>query len=196
MKKKRFFDCITIGVSSGGLNALMILFKDLPVDFSVPIVVVQHAKADSGDILAGLLNSKTELRVKTAEEKEELKAGFVYICPANYHLLIEENKTVSLSVEPLVNFARPSIDVLFETASLAYGSHLIGIVLTGASSDGAKGLAQIKNYGGYTIIQDPKTAYSSYMPDAAISACDNPDEILPLEDISARLVDLCRERSS
>jgi len=195
MINKRVFNCVTIGVSAGGMSALMILFKDFRSDFPVPIVVVQHEKADSGDILAGLLNSKTELSVKTAEEKEELKAGFVYICPANYHILIEENKTVSLSIEPPVNHARPSIDVLFETAAMAYGSELIGVVLTGASADGAKGLVQIKNYGGYTIVQDPETAYSRYMPDAAIAACDKPDEILSLKDIPARLINLCMKGS-
>ncbi len=191
MINKRVFNCVTIGVSAGGMSALMILFKDFRSDFPVPIVVVQHEKADSGDILAGLLNAKTELRVKTAEEKEELKGGFVYICPANYHILIEENKTISLSVEAHVNFARPSIDVLFETAAMAYGSELIGVVLTGASSDGAKGLVQIMNYGGYSIVQDPETAYSRYMPDAAIAACGKPDKILSLEDIPARLLNLC-----
>jgi len=191
MINKRVFNCVTIGVSAGGLKALMILFKELPVNFPVPVVVVQHEKADSDDLLAGLLNAKTELRVKTAEEKEELKGGFGYICPVNYHILIEENKTISLSVEAPVNFARPSIDVLFETAAIAYGSELIGVVLTGASSDGAKGLVQIKNYGGYTIVQDPETAYSRYMPDAAIAACGKPDKILSLEDIPARLLNLC-----
>ena len=189
------FTCISIGASAGGLKALETLFKEIPADFPVPIVVVQHEDANSGDILSGILNNKTALNVKTAEEKEELKAGFVYICPANYHLLVEENKTISLSVEPRVNNARPSIDVLFETAAIAYRSHLIGIVLTGASSDGAKGLAQIINYGGYSIVQDPDTAYSRYMPDAAILLCENLDEIQPLEDISARLINLCMKGS-
>ena len=193
---ERNFSCVVIGVSSGGLDALTLLLTSLPGDFPVPIAVVQHEKADSGDLLAGILNRKTELTVRTAEEKEPVEIGKVYICPADYHLLIEENRTLSLSVEPKVNYARPSIDVLFQTAALAYANELIGIILTGASSDGAKGLSEVIRYGGYSIVQDPETAYSRFMPDAALKVCPQVDEILDLEKIPAKLIALCMEGSS
>lgn len=193
--RERHFSCIVIGVSAGGLNALTSLFKSLPADFPVPIAVVQHEKADSGDLLAEILDHRTALSVRTAEEKEKLKDGVVYICPADYHLLIEENKTLSFSAEPKVNFARPSIDVLFETAAIAFGEELIAIILTGASSDGSMGLAQVMKCGGYSIIQDSATAYSSYMPEAALRACPDVDDILPLQEISSRLISLCMKGS-
>ncbi len=192
----RKYSCLVIGVSAGGLEALSLLLGRLPIDFPLPIAVVQHTKADSGDFLAGILNRKTSLTVRTVEEKESLQIGMVYICPADYHLLIEENKSLSLSVEPKVNFARPSIDVLFQTGAIAYGKELIGIILTGASSDGAQGLAEVIRHGGYSIVQDPETAYSRFMPDAAIKACPEVDEILPLEEISARLIALCMKGNS
>lgn len=187
----RSFSCVVIGVSAGGLEALISLLSRLPSDFPIPLAVVQHEKADSGDLLASLLNSRTELTVRTVEEKESLENGIVYICPADYHLLVEDNRTLSLSVEPKVNYARPSIDILFETAAEAYGKELIGIILTGASSDGAKGLATVIRYGGYSIVQDPETAYSRFMPDSAIKACPEVDKILSLEELPARLVELC-----
>ncbi len=187
----RHFSCIVIGVSAGGLKALISIFKGISADFPAPIVVVQHEKADSGDLLSSILNSKSALSVKTAEEKEILKGGVVYICPADYHLLVEEDKTLSLSVEPKVNFSRPSIDVLFETAAIAYGDELIAVILTGASSDGSIGLVEVMERGGYSIVQDPATAYSRYMPEAALQACPDVNEILPLEEIHSRLISLC-----
>ena len=190
--KDRQFSCVVIGVSAGGLNALTVIFHGLSVGFPIPVAVVQHEKSDSEDLLAELLNNKTDLCVKTAEEKDNIEGGVIYICPANYHLLVEENKTLSLSVDPRVNHARPSIDVLFETAASAYGKELIAVILTGASSDGSIGLRQVMNHGGYAIVQDPATAYSRIMPEAAIKACRIPDEIVPLEEISARLNELCR----
>lgn len=191
----RHFSCIVIGVSAGGLNALEAIFKDLPEDFPVPIAVVQHEKADSGDLLASILDSKSFLSVRTAQEKEELKGGVVYICPADYHLLIEESKTLSFSVEPKVNFARPSIDVLFETAAIAYGDELIAVILTGASSDGSMGLVKVMEHGGYSIVQNPAMAYSRYMPEAALQACSDVNEILSLEEIPFRLISLCAKGS-
>ncbi len=193
---ERHFSCIVIGVSAGGLKALTSLFQSLPADFPIPIVVVQHEKADSGDLLAEILDHKTALSVRTAEEKEKLKDGVVYICPADYHLLIEEDRTLSLSADPKVNFARPSIDVLFETAATAYGEELIAIILTGASSDGSMGLVKVMESGGYSIIQDSATAYSSYMPEAALRACPDVDDLLPLQEISSRLISLCMKGSS
>lgn len=187
----RNFGCVAIGVSAGGLRALSILFGNLPEKFPLPIVVVQHEKSDSENLLSEILDRQSALSVKTAEEKEKLKGGVVYICPADYHLLIEEDKTLSLSADPKVNFARPSIDVLFDTAARAYGDQLLAVVLTGASSDGSSGLVKVMEYGGYSIVQDPETAYSSLMPASAIAACPGVNMILPLEEIASHLITLC-----
>ena len=182
-----YYEAIVIGVSSGGLNAMKIMFSLLPADFKIPVIIVQHISARSENQWIHLLNAKSNLSVKEADEKEKIKPGFVYIAPPNYHLLIEKNKTLSLSVEERVNFARPSIDVLFESAAEAYKDKLIGVVLTGANNDGANGLKRIREYGGLTIVQDPATAESSYMPASAIAA-NQPDYILPLTEIIDLLI--------
>ena len=127
--------------------------------------------------------------MKEADEKEKTESGIAYIAPSNYHLLIENSHIFSLSCGNLVNYARPSIDVLFESASDVYGSSLIGIILTGANSDGSRGLKRITNRGGLTIVQDPKTAYSDFMPKAAIAATEV-NHILPLKQIGPFLVKL------
>src|SRR5690606_35205527 len=115
-----------------------------------------------------ILDSMCFLRVKEADEKEKIKPGCVYIAPPNYHLLIEKNETFSLSIDEKVNYARPSIDVLFDSAAYVYYDQLIGVVMTGANHDGAMGLKKIKENGGMTIVQDPETAISRFMPEAAI----------------------------
>jgi len=177
------YEAIVVGVSSGGLNAMKIMFSLLPKDFSIPIIVVQHTGPRSGNQWIELLNAKSSLLIKEADEKEKIENGKVYIAPANYHLLIERNKTFSLTVDERINFARPSIDVLFESAAEAYKDKLIGVILTGANNDGAKGIKRIKEYGGLAIVQDPQTADSAYMPSSAIATI-KPDYILALEDIT------------
>ncbi len=126
-----------------------------------------------------------------AGEKEELRPGKVYLAPANYHLLVEDDRTLSLSVDERVNFARPSVDVLFETASDAFGSRLVGIILTGANRDGSMGLKKIRQNGGLTLVQAPETAFADGMPRAAIAAC-AADHILPLDQIGPFLCRLFR----
>lgn len=176
------YKAIVIGVSSGGLEAIKTLFSALPANFSIPIVVVQHMGARSDGMWIPILQKNFPLRFKEADEKEKLKPKTIYIAPPNYHLMIEKDGSFSLSVAEKLNFARPSIDVLFETAAIAYKEHLVGIVLTGSNSDGAAGLKSIKECGGLCIVQDPKTAASPYMPQAAISAV-TPDHILNLYEI-------------
>lgn len=176
-----------LGVSLGGMNALKQLIPSLPLHFSMPIVIVQHIGAHSSGNWITVLNDQSKLIVKEADEKEKIRKGSVYIAPPNYHLMIERNRTFSLSIDEKVNFARPSIDVLFETAADAYKESLIGIVLTGANADGAKGLKEIKKKGGMTIVQDPLTAEAYSMPAAAISAS-KVDHILPLEKIKDLLI--------
>ena len=183
------YDAIVVGVSSGGLNAMKIMFSLLPREFSIPIVIVQHIGAQSENIWVQLLKDKCKLEIKEADEKEIIEIGKIYIAPPNYHLLIEQDKTFTLTVDERVNYARPSIDVLFETAAEAYQNRLVGIVLTGSNNDGSKGLKRIKEYGGLTIVQQPDTAESSFMPASAIATV-QPDYILPLEAIINLLIEI------
>ena len=158
------YDAIVIGVSAGGMQALCEIIPELPQDFKVPVIVVQHISADSGDYLPERLNRISAIRVKEAEENEDILPGTAYTAPAGYHLLIEDDRSFALSCEPRVNYARPAIDVLFESAAHVFEDALIGIILTGANSDGAQGLAKIKATGGLTIVQNPKTAEADAMP--------------------------------
>jgi len=196
------YEAIVIGVSSGGMNALKFIFSVLPSGFSIPIIIVQHISAHSNNEWIELLNEKSNLIVKEADEKEKIESGKVYVAPANYHLLIETDKTFSLTIDEYVNYARPSIDVLFESAADAYREKLIGIMLTGSNNDGAKGIKRIKELGGMVIIQDPKTAESSTMPAAAIATCLSgrqgvePDYILSLEKIVQLLTKLTQTNSN
>lgn len=181
------FEAIVIGVSSGGMNVMKKIFTQLPKEFSIPIIIVQHIGSHSENVWIQLLNDKSNLEIKEADEKEIIENGKVYVAPANYHLLIERNKTFSLSIDDRVNYARPSIDVLFESAAEAYKNKLIGLILTGSNNDGSAGLKRIKEGGGLTIVQDPETAESYFMPASAI-ALYKPDYILNLEEIIKLLI--------
>ena len=183
------YEAIVIGVSAGGMNALGTVLPRLPDDFALPIIVVQHMDPNSRDYLSDHLDRKCNIQVKEAEDKESVMDGVAYIAPANYHLLVEEDRTLSLSVDDLVNYSRPSIDVMFETAADVYEKKLVGVVLTGANSDGSKGLAKIKALGGLAVVQDPATAHVDYMPKAAIAST-RVDHILPLDDIASLLMKL------
>jgi two-component system chemotaxis response regulator CheB len=183
------FEAVVIGSSAGGLKALVTVLSALPPNFPLPIIIVQHLHPHSDDYLAHLLATKTGLKVKQADEKEPIINSTVYLAPPNYHLLVEQDKTFSLSIEGPVNFARPSVDVLFESAVDAYRHRLIGIILTGANHDGNNGVKKIKKIGGYVIVQTPETAEADAMPKAAIAAT-SVDEILPLEQIGPFLLQL------
>lgn len=176
------YEAIVIGSSTGGLKALRILLTMFDNTFKLPIIVVQHVSPSSDNYITTFLDNMCEMTVKEADEKEKIRQRFVYFAPPNFHLLIEENKTFSLSLEDRVNYARPSIDVLFETAAFTYKNKLIGIILTGANHDGAQGIKTIKDYGGLTIVQNPKTAEVDMMPLTAINAT-SIDHILNLEEI-------------
>jgi two-component system chemotaxis response regulator CheB len=193
MQRKSPYKAIVIGSSAGGINALTKVLSVLPADFSLPIVIVQHLHPESGHHLPHILGTKSALKIKQADEKELIKKGWVYLAPPNYHLLIEEDFTFSLSLESPVNYSRPSIDVLFESAVYAYRQHLIGIILTGANHDGSLGLKKIKEMGGFTIVQDPKTAEADAMPKSAIASTQI-DKILPLQDIGLYLLQLVNRK--
>lgn len=186
---KNRFEAVVIGSSAGGIKALSMVLAALPGDFALPVIIVQHLHPSSDSYLARILDAKCQLTVKQADEKEAIAEGVVYIAPPNYHLLIEEDRSLSLSVEGPVNFARPSVDVLFESAVYAYRNKLIGMILTGANNDGHQGVKKIKQIGGYVIVQDPATAEADAMPKAAIAAT-QVDKILPLEQIGPYLLQL------
>jgi len=177
---------VVIGTSSGGMHALMEVLKPLPKDFAAPIVIVQHISPHSSMFIVDYLKEQCSIEIKEADEKVKIRDGCAYIAPPNYHLLIEKDGSLSLTVGEKVCYARPSIDVLFETAADAYGEKLIGIILTGANSDGSKGLARIKEKGGLAIVQDPREAEADIMPQAAIAAT-TVDYILELNRIGILL---------
>jgi two-component system chemotaxis response regulator CheB len=180
------YELVAIGSSWGGLNALRRVLSRLPASFAASVVVAQHRSARADDSLLGtLLGGITPLRVRDADDKDELRPGLVLIAPPDYHMLIERG-TVALSCDEPVAFSRPSIDVLFETAADAYGDRAIGVVLTGSNADGAAGLKAIRRRGGVAIIQDPDGAERPEMPRAAVAAV--PDaQVLALEEIADRL---------
>ena len=186
------YSVVAIGTSWGGLAALTTLLGGLPADFSIPVVVVQHRSHDSERLLSQLLQDATDLRVCEIEDKDPLTPGTVHLAPANYHVLIEQGYA-SLTVEEPVRFSRPSIDVMLTSASDTYGAGVIGVVLTGANEDGARGLAQIVKRGGRALVQDPKTAEIPIMPIAAIRAVPTA-EVLPLDALVSRLIVLSADK--
>lgn len=171
-----------MGTSAGGLFALSAILQKLPADYPLPLLIVQHRAKDQKDLLEELLQSKCEIKIKQADEKEEIQAGCVYIAPPDYHLLIEKDETLSLSSDKLVRYSRPSIDVLFESAAIVFKDRLVGIMLTGANSDGAAGIEAVKKYGGLTIAQDPKEADFPVMPKASVET-GKIDHVLTLAEI-------------
>jgi two-component system chemotaxis response regulator CheB len=162
---------VVIGASAGAIQALSEILPELPGDFPLPVLVVVHVPADRKNILASLFVNRCRMAVREAEDKEPASAGVIYFAPAGYHLLVEAEGTLSLSSDEEVMYSRPSIDVLFESAADAYGTGAIGVVLTGANSDGAKGLKAIAAAGGTALVQDPDTAHANAMPRAALSEC-------------------------
>jgi two-component system chemotaxis response regulator CheB len=161
----------------------------LPAGFPLPVIIAQHLHPLQDGAAIIHYAGGSALTVKDADEKESVRVGFVYFAPPNYHLLVEDDRTFSLSIDAKVHFTRPSVDVLFESAADAYGAGLIGIVLSGANQDGAAGLLYIKQRGGLTIAQDPQDADVGYMPKSAIEIA-NPDHILPADAICKLLVEL------
>lgn len=166
-------EAIVIGASAGALEALSIILPALPANFCVPIVVVVHIPPDKKSVLAEILHAKCRISVVEVEDKEPLLPGTAYVAPPDYHVLIEADNTLALTNEDPVLFSRPSIDVLFESAADALGSAVIGIVLSGANHDGARGLEVIVKAGGIALVQDPLQAFAAAMPEGAIRRCPN-----------------------
>jgi two-component system chemotaxis response regulator CheB len=162
------FELIALGGSWGGTQAVAAILETLPEGFELPVVVALHRGTGGGDMLEHSLATGSKLEVVAATDKEPLVPGRVYVAPADYHLIVEPGH-LALSTDDLVQFARPSIDVLFDSAAAAYGERAVGVLLTGVNEDGADGLARIAAAGGFTVAQDPATAEQGEMPAAAVA---------------------------
>jgi two-component system chemotaxis response regulator CheB len=184
---------VVIGASYGGMEAIRNLLVKLPPDFNLPVIVVLHIGSNKISAYLSQLNHKLKATVKEAEEKESIRQNTVYFAPPNYHLQIESDYYFSLSTDSKINFSRPSIDVLFETAAWAFKNNLIGILLTGSNNDGANGLLTIKEYSGITMVENPETAFAKTMPCSAIELF-NPDYVLGLDEMAEKVAELCYKK--
>jgi two-component system, chemotaxis family, protein-glutamate methylesterase/glutaminase len=182
-------EAVVIGASAGALEALSAILPALPAGFRLPLIVVVHVPPNKRSALTELFQAKCRLSVREVEDKEPISGGTIYFAPPDYHLLIEVDKTLSLSSDEPVLFSRPSIDVLFESAAEAYGAALIAIVLSGANQDGAKGMSAVVEAGGVAIIQTPAEAFASAMPQAAVDLCPSA-RVMSLGAIAAYLLEI------
>jgi two-component system chemotaxis response regulator CheB len=165
------YELVVIGASVGGLDAISVLLRQLPAGFPLPIAIAQHrAPAPPEGDLAEIWQRFSALPIQDADDKSPIEPGHVYIAPADYHLLVEARGLFALSTDAPVLYARPSIDVLFESAAENYGAGVIGVILSGASADGSHGLKIIRGCGGCALVQEPSTAESEVMPRAALGA--------------------------
>lgn len=191
----RSIGLVAIGASAGAVEALSVVLSRLSPGFGVPIVLVVHVPPRAPSLLPSLFSEKFGLSAVEAEDKHPLYPGLAYFAPPDYHVLVEPSRVLSLSADPPVHFSRPSIDVLFESAAASLGDEVLGILLTGANSDGARGLQAIARAGGYTVVQDPATALATAMPEAALRLF-QPDRVLDLHGIALLLSELVSEGSS
>jgi two-component system, chemotaxis family, protein-glutamate methylesterase/glutaminase len=185
-------EAVVIGGSAGSVRALDLILPGLPAEFP-PILIVVHVLASSLTSLASVFSRRAALRVLEAEPGAPIERGHAYFAPADYHLLVEPSRRCSLSIAPPVHFSRPAIDVLFESAAEAYGPLLVGVVLTGASADGALGLRALVDRGGRALVQDPATAEAPTMPQSALRLVPEA-RVVPLSSMVAELCAL--ERAS
>jgi two-component system chemotaxis response regulator CheB len=178
---------VAIGASLGGLAACRRVLWGLPKAFPAAILIAQHRQPDGGALLAGLLSGDDTLPVAEPDDKAPLLPGRAYVAPSNYHLLLERGaQSIALSTDPPVRYARPSIDVLFESVAAGAGPRAIAVVLTGASDDGAQGALAIKRAGGRVIVQSPESAESAVAPNATLARL-KPDVVLEVDEIPAQL---------
>jgi two-component system chemotaxis response regulator CheB len=182
-------EVIAIGASAGAVQALSCILPGLPTDYPLPVLVVVHVPPGRNNTLVPLFQAKCQISIREAEDKEPILPGVVYFAPSDYHLLVETDRTISLSADAPAMYSRPSIDFLFESAADTYGPALLGVILTGANEDGAAGLKAVGEAGGLAIVEDPAGAYSSAMPTAALKACPMAKS-LSLENIASYLARL------
>ncbi|OLC64450.1 MAG: chemotaxis protein CheB [Actinobacteria bacterium 13_1_20CM_2_65_11] len=183
------FEIVAIAASAGGLNALTRILSTLPATFDAGIVVVQHLDPRHRSLMAEIIGRRSSLPVRQAVAGSHIKAGHVYLAPPDRHLLINRDGSVSLTQTELVNFVRPSADLLFESVAASYGERAIAVVLTGSGRDGSIGVTAIKQRGGTVIAQDEDTSEFFSMPSAAIRT-GVVDFVLPLDEISTALLNL------
>jgi two-component system chemotaxis response regulator CheB len=179
-------DAVVIGTSAGGVEALTRLLPALPATAPVAILIVVHIPRERPSLLAEIFRHKCLMRVEEAVDKARIEAGRIYFAPPDYHMLVDRGPQIALSVDDVVQFSRPSIDVLFESAADVYGKSLLGILLTGGNEDGASGMAYIAQCGGTTVLQDPAEAAASAMPEGALKRM-TPTHLMRLDEIAALL---------
>ncbi len=179
-------ELVAIGASSGGLDALISLLKLLPPGYDIPTVAVLHQRPNRTSGVPEMLSNYTHMKVMEPEDKQTIEVGCFYVAPPNYHLFIEREKVFSFSLDAPLNFSRPSIDMLFESAASAFGASMVGCVLTGANSDGALGAQAIKHRGGHVLVQNPEQAAVDIMPLATINSV-QVDAVLSIEEMADRL---------
>lgn len=195
MLKPASAEALVIGASAGAVEALCHILPVLPADLDAPVVVVVHVPPHRSSLLCDIFAPRCSLPVREPQDKEPLRPGTIYFAPPDYHLLIEQDRCFALSLDAPVNFSRPSIDVLFESAADAYGERLLALILTGANQDGAEGAARIRQAGGLVAVQDPSTAESPQMPQAAIARA-HPQLIGTLAELAALAQRALRRGSS
>jgi two-component system chemotaxis response regulator CheB len=185
----RPIDAVVIGASAGGMEGLSVILPALPVGLPAALLIVLHLPREHRSLLSEIFAPKCALPVREAEDKEPVRAGCIYFAPPDYHLLIDEGPRLALSVDEPVHFSRPSIDVLFESAAQLYGERLLGVLLTGASPDGADGLAAVHEAGGVTVVQRPDGGHQSQMARAAL-ARGPVDHMFSIDEIGAFLASI------
>jgi two-component system chemotaxis response regulator CheB len=185
------FDVVVVASSAGGLHALIEVLSRLPSDFPACVLVVQHLSPTHHSVLASILSRRSKLAVKEAAAGDQIQAGAVFVAPANSHLLLMQDGTLSLTATKPVHYVRPSADLLFESAAECYGARAICVVLSGTGKDGAAGALAVKRMGGTVIAQDQASSEYFGMPQAAIEA-GGVDLILPLQDVARTLVALVK----
>lgn len=181
---------IGIGCSAGGLDVLHHILPGLPVDLCVPVVVIAHMGPSPDNPILEALKRHCRLPVVEAEERRKVAPGTIHVCPPDYHLLVEADHTFALSADGKINNSRPSIDAFLDSAADCWGNGLLAVLLTGASVDGARGMAAVKAAGGTCVVQDPGTAFAPIMPQAAIDA-GAADWVLPPDGIAELIISLC-----
>jgi two-component system chemotaxis response regulator CheB len=184
------YDAIAIGASTGGVDALGELLPALPASLTAAVMIVMHIPPQRDSLLPQIFREHCALPVHEADPREPIRPGHVYFAPPDYHLLVEADRTWAISRDAPVHYSRPSIDVMFETAAWCYGSRLLGILLTGANEDGARGMRAILDAGGETWAQSPDTALARVMPQSAIAA-GGAEHVLSLSQMARRLQKLC-----
>ena len=193
MMTGKLIEAVVLGGSAGALEAMNVLVAALPADCAVSVALVIHLPPTRPCRLAEVLGARCALQVREIEDKEPVVPGVVFVAPPGYHALVERGRTFALSMDDLVHFSRPAIDVLFESAAEAYGDRLAGVILSGANADGARGLAAIARGGGVCVVQAADTALARDMPQAAIAATPGA-RVLSVEDMATWLGAVARDR--